>query len=142
MTRQRKVILDTMKGVTSHPTADQVYQMVRRRLPHVSLATVYRNLEILSEHGMIQKLELAGAQRRFDGNVESHYHVRCTRCGRTEDLPMEIIPHLDSMVQGISDFDVAGHRLEFMGLCPKCKSENKDIAGPGKTYSPSTQTNE
>ena len=69
MTRQRKVILEIMKNVTSHPTADQVHQMVRKTLPHVSLATVYRNLEILSEHGMIQKLELAGAQRRFDGKT-------------------------------------------------------------------------
>ncbi len=126
MTKQRRVILDTMKGVTSHPTADQVYQMVRKRLPHVSLATVYRNLEILSEHGMIQKLELAGAQRRFDGNVASHYHVRCDRCGRTDDLPLKTIPNLNAMVEGITDFDVEGHRLEFMGLCPRCKMESQE----------------
>ena len=69
MTRQRPVILEELKNLTTHPTADELYSMVRRRLPRISLGTVYRNLEILSEMGLAQKLESAGAQRRYGGDV-------------------------------------------------------------------------
>ena len=62
MTRQRRVILEALRGTTSHPTADEVYEMVRRRLPRISLGTVYRNLEILSGEGLVAKLEMAGTQ--------------------------------------------------------------------------------
>jgi Fur family ferric uptake transcriptional regulator len=69
MTRQRKVILEELRNVDTHPSADEIYEMVRKRLPHISLGTVYRNLEILSETGAIQKLELGCAQKKFDGKV-------------------------------------------------------------------------
>jgi len=121
MTRQRQVILEALRKVSSHPTADEVYEMVRRRLPRVSLGTVYRNLEMLSERGMIQKLELGGSRRRFDGNVRDHYHVRCIRCGRLEDAPVESVAAVEDALRGATDYEIIGHRLEFIGLCPQCK---------------------
>jgi Fur family ferric uptake transcriptional regulator len=69
MTRQRKVILEEIRKTDSHPTADELYQRVRQRLPHVSLGTIYRNLETLAASGLIQKLEMGGSQKRFDGNL-------------------------------------------------------------------------
>lgn len=123
MTRQRQVILEELGKVSSHPTADEVYDMVRRRLPRVSLGTVYRNLEMLSERGMIQKLELGGTRRRFDGNVRDHYHVRCVRCGRLEDVPAEPGAVLENALRGVSDYEITGYRLEFIGLCPQCKKQ-------------------
>ena len=123
MTRQRQVILEALRKVGSHPTAGEVYDMVRRRLPRVSLGTVYRNLEMLSECGMIQKLELGGAQRRFDGNARDHYHVRCIHCGRLEDAPVEPVAAVESALRRVSDYEIIGHRLEFIGLCPRCKKE-------------------
>ena len=84
MTRQRRVILQELQKVTTHPTADQVYDMVRKKLPRISLATVYRNLDLLAQDGLISKLD-GGAQLRFDGNPADHYHIRCTRCQRVDD---------------------------------------------------------
>ena len=121
MTNQRRVIIEELKKVTSHPTADEVYQMVRQRLPRIRLGTVYRNLGILSECGMIQKLELGGTQKRFDGNTQNHYHIRCIDCGWVEDVPVEPLATLEKALRGVGDYEIIGHRLEFIGLCPQCK---------------------
>ena len=121
MTRQRSVILEELRAVTSHPTADQMYEQVRRRLPRVSLGTVYRNLDLLTEQGVIQKLELAGTQRRFDGNVQNHYHLRCVRCGRVEDAPIAPFGWIEQEVQQVTAYEIIGHRLKFLGLCPQCR---------------------
>ena len=92
-------------------------------MPRISLGTVYRNLEILSECSMIQKLELGGTQKRFDGNLRNHYHVRCIRCGCIEDVPMEPLTSIESAIRGVSDYEIIGSRLEFIGVCPQCKKE-------------------
>ena len=123
MTRQRRTIMEALDGVDNHPAADEIYEMVRQKLPHISLGTVYRNLDILSEHGLIRKLEFAGSQRRFDGIARNHYHLRCTGCGRVEDAPVEPVTMLEEDLRKVSDYDIVGHRLEFIGLCPKCKQK-------------------
>jgi Fur family ferric uptake transcriptional regulator len=115
------VILEELRKVVSHPTADDVYKMVRKRLPHVSLGTVYRNLEIMSGNGLILKLEMAGTQRRYDATTANHYHVRCTMCGKVEDLPMNPIAAVEREVKGAGGYKITGHRLEYQGLCPKCR---------------------
>jgi len=120
MTRQRKMILEELRKVCSHPSADEVYEMVRLRLPRISLGTVYRNLEILSEHEEIQKLEIGGTLKRFDGNPEDHYHLRCVRCSRIDDAPIPPIKDIENMIRGATNYTISGHRLEFIGLCPDC----------------------
>jgi len=73
---------------------------------------------------MIQKLELGGNQRRFDGNTKNHYHVRCIRCGRVDDVPVEPVTMFEDALRKVSDYEIyeiTGHRLEFVGLCPQCK---------------------
>jgi Fur family ferric uptake transcriptional regulator len=121
MTPQRQVILEELRGVRSHPSADEIYAMVRRRLPRISLGTVYRNLEILSELGKIQKLEAGGALKRFDGNSENHYHIRCTCCGKVVDAPFEVMERLEERLETPDGYLVFGHRLEFQGICPGCR---------------------
>ena len=123
MTPQRKVILEELRKVNTHPSADEIYAMVRRRLPRISLGTVYRNLEILAENGQIQKLELGSSLKRFDGVAENHYHIRCIRCDRVVDAPVDFDPALDQKLKSISDFDIIGHRLEFIGICPACRKQ-------------------
>ena len=123
MTPQRKVILEELRKVNTHPSADEIYAMVRRRLPRISLGTVYRNLEILAENGQIQKLELGSSLKRFDGVAENHYHIRCIRCDRVVDAPVDFDPALDQKLKNISDFDIIGHRLEFIGICPACRKQ-------------------
>jgi Fur family ferric uptake transcriptional regulator len=120
MTRQRKVILEELRKVITHPSADEVYEMVRKRLPRISLGTVYRNLEILSETGDIQKLEPASSLKRFDGNPEDHYHIRCIHCNRLADVHVDISLNFNPILKKATDFKILGHKLEFTGLCPKC----------------------
>jgi Fe2+ or Zn2+ uptake regulation protein len=123
-TRQRQVILEELCKLCTHPTAADLYAIVRQRLPNISLGTVYRNLDLLARTGTIQKLELAGSETRFDGNPDRHYHLRCVRCGRVDDVvgaPVDFAPSSDQDFQG---YAVLGHRLEFFGICPLCREQS------------------
>jgi len=123
-TRQRKVILEELCKIRTHPTANEVYELVRKRLPRISLGTVYRNLELLSESGLIQKLEMAGSQKRFDGITQNHYHVRCVACGRVDDVASGQFATINQAIGSINDYDILWHRLEFVGVCPRCKGKS------------------
>lgn len=125
-TSQRRVILEELAKLKTHPTANEVYDIVRKRLPRISLGTVYRNLELLSESGLIQKLELAGTQKRFDGTVSNHYHIRCIKCGRVDDLDLPAINLINDTAITVCDYKVLWHRLEFAGVCPECRSNKPD----------------
>jgi Fur family ferric uptake transcriptional regulator len=120
-TKQRKVILDELRSLRTHPTAIEVYERVRKKLPKISLGTVYRNLELLSESGLIQKLEMAGKQKRFDGITENHYHVRCMVCGRVDDVDVAPLGAINEAIASASDYKILWHRLEFVGICPRCR---------------------
>jgi len=129
-TRQKRVILVELRKVTSHPTADEVYQMARKKIPNISLGTVYRNLEQLSEQGKIRKLELAGSQMRFDGRAYSHHHVSCVRCSRVDDV-ISVRGNPGSIDVEAGGYQVLGHRIEFYGVCPSCqKKESADERSP------------
>jgi Fur family ferric uptake transcriptional regulator len=120
MTRQRQVILEELRKVNTHPSADEIYEMVRKRLPRISLGTVYRNLEILAESGEIQKLENGCNLKRFDGVAEDHYHIRCLDCDRVVDAPPGSEVFLSYELKGAANFKIAGHKLEFIGICHTC----------------------
>ena len=122
MTRQRKVILEELRKVDTHPSADEVYEMVRKRLPRISLGTVYRNLEILSRSGEIQKLETGCNLKRFDGIAENHYHIRCLQCDRVIDAPEGFDIAVNHDLPTTNGFKILGHRLEFVGICPDCST--------------------
>ncbi len=121
MTRQKRAVLDELLTMKTHPTADEVYARVRRRLPRVSLGTVYRNLERLSADGLIRTLTLAGKQRRFDGCPGEHDHVRCLGCGRIDDVPASSTGDAAQRIRRSLNYDITGRRLEFMGFCPRCR---------------------
>ncbi len=123
MTTQRQVIMEELRKVKTHPTAGELCQMVRERLPRISLGTVYRNLDILSRSGLIQKIDVAGQEMRFDGDIRDHYHLRCLDCGRVVDVEMELLQGLDEQVAAESGWDIFGHRLEFVGSCGDCRSQ-------------------
>lgn len=120
MTRQRAVILEELRKVKSHPTADELYSIVRERLPRISLGTVYRNLDFLADSGEIRRLEAAGSTKRFDGDISWHQHVRCSTCGRIGDVMRPLaVPSVEGMkVEGFSS--ISGSRIEFDGICEDC----------------------
>jgi Fur family ferric uptake transcriptional regulator len=122
-TVQRRVILDELRRLTTHPTADELYGLVRRRIPAISLATVYRNLELLSEEGVIRRLWRAGTRRRYDGDARDHYHIRCTSCGRVDDIPASTPgTRLFGYLLKPSGYEVAACYVEFTGVCPACRA--------------------
>lgn len=127
MTPQRKTILEVLQQGNAHPSADEIYDLVRKRLPSVSLGTIYRNLEILSGSGEIQKLELGGTIKRYDWNPKKHYHIRCTRCGRVDDAPIAPLKQLENELSGATIYTIIGHTLEFEGFCPACSKQADSV---------------
>lgn len=138
-TRQRQLILETLRGLQTHPTADEIYQLVRRQMPNVSLGTVYRNLERLSADGLVRKIHGEGGSRRFDGDLSPHHHARCRKCGLLADLPAQLPLSELGALPGLAGFQVQGYRLELVGLCPRCQSSSgatpPDPSGcPGRRF--------
>ncbi len=127
LTTQRQIILEELGKVTSHPTANEVYDMVRRRLPRIGLGTVYRNLELMADIGIILKLEVGGTQKRFDATVEPHYHIRCSSCGKVNDVHMAIQEQINEMAETASNYKILGHHIEFSGICENCSKEHPEL---------------
>jgi Fur family ferric uptake transcriptional regulator len=113
--------LQELRKVDTHPTADEIYSMVRSVVPHISMGTVYRNLEILSEKGFVDKLEFGG-QRRFDGNVKKHYHIQCLGCGAVDDVSKNLINNFEISPDKVHEYRIQGYRLLFFGICNECNS--------------------
>ncbi len=120
-TPQRAVILEELRNVSSHPTAAELYDLARKRMPKISLGTVYNNLELLAQTGVIRKLEVSGSAARFDGDTERHYHVHCVRCGRVDDVHDLSGDLVKEQVQNLAGYDIVGFRLNFLGVCPDCQ---------------------
>lgn len=126
MTKQRRIILEELRKLTSHPTADELYEIVRQRLPRISLGTVYRNLDVLSESGEVLKLESAGNQKRFDGDVSPHWHVRCLHCGRVGDVTAKATaPTVEGMEA--PGFTITHGMMEFFGVCDACRESGAEV---------------
>ncbi len=135
MTRQRRVVLEEVRRFRSHPTAAEVHRLVRKRLPRISLATVYRNLDVLGRCGLVRKLDLCGTRMRFDGDVRDHYHVRCVHCGRIGDVRVKAAGRIEAAPRDAGGYEIVGHRLEFVGICPSCGKKKRVRKSAGKSRS-------
>jgi len=124
-TRQRQAILEALKKLTTHPTASDMYEIVSKDMPRISLGTVYRNLELLVKDGSIQKLNVSGKEARYDGTPETHAHVRCLKCNRVDDVH-DLPDDLDAGgISTLGGYEILGYHLEFYGHCPACKKKKK-----------------
>ncbi len=110
-----------LMNTTSHPTADAIYEDVRKDIPNISLGTVYRNLRQMKERGDIVELDFCGHLSRYDGNNSPHYHFVCERCGEVFDIDGPVDEELNSKIAARTGFLVKSHCLEFRGLCDKCR---------------------
>ena len=115
-------MLEVVQSTMDHPTADWVFRQARRRLPRISLGTVYRNLKRLVDEGAIGEIHSGGHPARFDGNTGRHYHIRCLGCGRVNDLPMSVDARLEEEAARAVNYKIVGHHVEVHGLCPLCRS--------------------
>ncbi len=123
LTTQRKVIVEELKKLKTHPTADQFYDVMREKTPKISIASVYRNLEVLSSMGMIAKLEISGDKNRFDADTSLHYHLKCSKCGTFLDFNPKGVKSLERSLDKIKklNLNVNNFNIVFNGLCSKCK---------------------
>jgi Fur family peroxide stress response transcriptional regulator len=124
-TKQREAILRVLRNTTAHPTADWIYEEVKKEIPNISKGTVYRNLQVLQEDGAVTELNLNGTLSRFEAKQESHYHFRCEQCGRVFDLDEPVNNELDERVAKRTGLKVLYHQLEFRGICHDCQQEQR-----------------
>ena len=122
--RQRELILDTVKKFHVHPTADIVYEYVRGVEPKISLGTVYRNLNKLSENGLLIKIPMPCGGDRFDGRLDDHTHVICSGCGTVADIALPYFDSIDEEAANQTGYQVTGHAVVFTGLCKDCKTSS------------------
>jgi Fur family ferric uptake transcriptional regulator len=119
-TNQRVEILNFLKGNYSHPTVEQVFEAVRKRLTRISKATVYQNLRFLSEKGLVQEVNIKGVSR-FEPNLNPHHHVICKNCGRIMDFNSKALTDYSLKVaRKIKDVKVQSSSTSFYGICKKC----------------------
>lgn len=121
LTRQRAAVFDYLSEVEHHPTAEEVYLAVKRKLPKLSLATVYKNLETLVECGAASKLTYGDGAARYDIRTDHHYHTRCLECGKVSDLDAASGTELLQQIKPRSGFTVKDYRLELLGYCRSCR---------------------
>ena len=119
--RQREGILKNLQSRRDHPTADMVYESVRKEYPNLSLGTVYRNLGQLKDAGLIQSVGVVNGQERFDADVSPHPHLVCNDCGTVADLSLTLPISLVQDAEKQSGFSITGVSLRLQGECPQCR---------------------
>ena len=110
-----------LQGTRAHPTAQEIYEEVRKQIPNISKGTVYRNLQVLNMEGLVSELNLNGALSRFEVKQGDHYHFRCEQCGRVFDAGYPVEQDLNSKVAAKTGFNISSHQLEFRGICHDCQ---------------------
>jgi len=120
-TEQRSAVYRCLIGTEAHPTADEVFTSVRRDLPDISLATVYKALETLVGCGLAMKLTYGDGSARYDGRTDPHHHARCLACGAVLDVPGRVDMSAFGSVGTVAGFSVEGYRLELIGYCAGCR---------------------
>lgn len=118
--RQRQSIQNYLASSYDHPTADMVYMSVKNEYPNISLGTVYRNLNLLTEMGDVVKLSTPNGGDRFDGQTTPHNHFICTKCGKVIDLEMNEIQNVQTLNGEIFSGDIESHSTIFFGKCGDC----------------------
>lgn len=118
--RQREAIYQAVRESCSHPSADAVYEQVRLQHPQISLGTVYRNLGQLTESGLLTKIAMPSGCDRFDGRLDEHYHMICTRCSAVVDVELSSLASLSREVLDKTGFQVSDCHLVLEGLCRDC----------------------
>ena len=120
-TIQCSLVLEAVRKLQCHATADEIYEAIVRDHPTISRGTVYRNLQRLTEMGQIRKREVPGGADRYDHLCHDHYHLKCTRCGRLFDVDMEYMADLENSIKNTRGFQFTGHDIIFRGICPECQ---------------------
>lgn len=120
-TIQKQIILETVLNMHMHPDAEEVYDKISLEHPYISKATVYRNLNLLAEQGVIRRVKVSDGPDRYDFNNVKHYHMHCKKCGKIFDAPLEYIENFEDRLGDTHGFEAQEHLIEFIGICPACQ---------------------
>ena len=122
MTPQRHAILTFLLGTMSHPTADDIYKALSPRFPSMSVATVYNNLKVFIEAGLVREMTYGDHSSRFDADLSDHYHALCEKCGKLVDFAYRPLDDLEKAAGELTGFKVKSHRVEVYGICSDCSA--------------------
>ena len=131
MTPQRQIILRTfIDNQEQHLSAEDVYQIVRQQSPDLGLATVYRTLELLSDLGVLQKIDFGDGRSRYEINATDtphhHHHLICLGCGKVKECEDDLLETLENAIARKSNFQIVDHHLKFYGYCQECQPKRED----------------
>ncbi|WP_010097149.1 peroxide-responsive transcriptional repressor PerR [Ornithinibacillus scapharcae] len=123
ITPQRHAVLDYLMNAVIHPTADEIYKALEGKFPNMSVATVYNNLRVLRENGLVRELTYGDSSSRFECNFSDHYHIICESCGKIVDFHYPSLDEVESLAQKVTGFEVSHHRMEVYGTCESCQQQ-------------------
>ncbi len=123
LTSQRRAVLEALRDTRGHPSAEDIYLLVKKKNPRVALGTVYQALSVLEEIGVIGSKHWAESPTRYDLNTEPHLDIRCRRCGEVAEIPGVELGNLEAQIQENTPYSVSSTTLVVEGLCPTCQKE-------------------
>lgn len=121
VTPQRLAVWDAIDGVPTHPTAEMIYQTVYPEYPNMSLATVYKALDIFAKIGLVKVLDVGDDSSHYDWNTKEHPHIRCIHCNRVDDLMQVNSRAIMKIAADSTDYQIRGQQISFEGICPTCQ---------------------
>ena len=119
-TYQKNLIRETVLNLKTHPSADEIFEIVRESCPTISRATVYRVLNDLAEKGEVYRVRVANGSDRYDSTLCDHCHVKCNDCGKVSDVDVPGIEEIEDHVENSQGYLITGHSILFEGVCPEC----------------------
>lgn len=120
MTPQRHAILSFLVDTTMHPSVDEIYKALADRFPNMSVATVYNNLKVFIDTGLVKEMTYGDGASRFDADLSEHYHAICESCGKIVDFSYPRLDEIEHAAKAKTNFKVKGHRMEVYGICGEC----------------------
>ncbi len=123
--KQREKILDILTRNAIHPTADELLSFLQQENSNIGITTLYRNLNQLTDAGIIKKIDGLDPSAHFDHNTFEHYHFICEKCKKVYDVPADIAPGLIKNVQLATGFEIKSHDIVFHGICSECKKRKE-----------------
>ncbi len=120
VTPQRIAIYNALYGQTNHPSAEMIFQRLHEDYPTMSLATVYKTMDIFERIGLVKVLDMGDDCSRYDWDTDVHPHIRCIKCNRVDDLRGIRLEGLHEKVEALSAYRLTGEQLSFEGICPSC----------------------
>lgn len=120
ITPQRHAILEFLVQSMTHPTADDIYKALEGKFPNMSVATVYNNLRVFREVGLVKELTYGDTSSRFDFVTTDHYHVICESCGKMVDFHYPGLDEVEQLAAHVTGFTISHHRMEVYGTCQSC----------------------